>query len=170
MKTVIVLLFLLLALMLADEEKRVDELIIINQHPNDERLVDLLELVFNQPMEDFKVMSIPVTVSAYTASVDECDATPHITANQTPSRIGLIAVSRDILDELGIRRGQTVALPPYGVFMVEDVMNERWTRRVDILHVSKKAAKLFGIKKNIQLTWIPWDSKSLITSMNRSLN
>lgn len=125
----------------------------------------LLEQVFNQPIQHLQTYTATVTLSAYTASVDETNAEPWITANLTPSRIGLVAVSRDILLLAGLHLGQTILLPPYGAFQIQDVMHERWKMRVDILHASKKAARLFGVKENMKMVWIPWDGKTLITSM-----
>ncbi len=138
--------------------------------PVNERMLNLLELVFNQPLENLHIFSTRVTLSAYTASVDETNENPHVTATMTPSRIGLVAVSRDLLKVYGLHRGQTIVLPPYGVFQIQDVMNKRWTTRIDILHATKKAARLFGVQHNMQVIWIPWDGRSLITSMNQTPN
>ena len=136
----------------------------------DERMLGLLEMVFNQPLKDLHIFSTTVTLSAYTASVDETNENPHLTATMTPSRIGLAAVSRDLIEAYGLHRGQTIILPPYGAFQVQDVMNARWKLRIDLLHATKKAARLFGVKPNMKVIWIPWDGKSLIISMNKTLN
>jgi 3D (Asp-Asp-Asp) domain-containing protein len=130
----------------------------------------LMMSVFNQPIEEGdNVYTAFVTVSAYTASEDECDSSPELTAHMTPSRIGTVAVSRDILKKLGLHLGQTIVLPTYGAFMIEDVMNERWKMRVDILHATKKAAKLFGVKYRVPMVWIDWDGRTLVFSKNMTL-
>ena len=109
----------------------------------------VLALIFSRDCSKLNLKQLKVTVSAYTASVDECDCTPEVTASMTPSRIGLLAVSRDLLKKLPF--GTKVILGDYGVFTVADVMNKRYSRRVDILHANKKAAKLFGVKSSVTL-------------------
>ena len=113
----------------------------------------LLELIFNRPMTDYSLMSVEgITVTAYSAVPDETDDSPELTADLTDSRIGLLAVSRDMLQYLSY--GQIVILPPYGMFRVSDTMNPRFKNRVDILHASKLAARNFGIHKNMTLYWV----------------
>lgn len=97
--------------------------------------------------------STPVTVTAYSARAEETNSEPWYTADMTLSRVGILAVSRDILYELGIEYGDTVILEGYGVFKVHDTMNKRFRRRVDILMGNKRAAELFGIKRDVKLTW-----------------
>ena len=99
------------------------------------------------------MFSIPVEVTAYTASPDETNGEPWLTADMTPSRIGLLAVSRDLLDDVGLTYGQLVILEGLGVFKVRDTMNKRFSRRVDILMAHKKAARLFG-KHTTNLIWV----------------
>ena len=97
--------------------------------------------------------STPVTVTAYSARPQETNSEPWFTADMTPSRVGLLAVSRDLLYEVGLQYGQTVILEGLGVFKVRDTMNERFRRRVDILMAHHKAAKLFG-KREATLRWV----------------
>jgi len=94
----------------------------------------------------------PVTVTAYSSRVRETDDTPHITADMTTVRVGIIAVSRDLLDELGMVMGQRVLIPGYGVFEIRDKMNKRHRRRVDIWMADTRAATLHGVKQS-QLMW-----------------
>lgn len=114
-------------------------------------LRDLLDLPSDGQIVSF---STPVTVTAYTARVEECDSTPWVTANMTPSRPGILAVSRDLESELGISMGDTVWLDGLGFFIVADRMNPRWTRRVDILHASLKAAKRFSTREMVTMVWL----------------
>jgi 3D (Asp-Asp-Asp) domain-containing protein len=113
--------------------------------------------VFKQEVTDFTTFSTPVTITAYTAREEECDSTPETTADGTPSRIGLLAMSNDLYKELGFKKGDRVMLVTedgnLGVFAVHDGMNKRWRRRVDILHGNVKAARLFG-KTPGQLVWL----------------
>ncbi len=113
----------------------------------------LSELTFSRDMTNASLRTITVTASAYSASKAECNATPEITADGTPSRIGLLAISRDLESELGLQLGETVLLPGLGVFKIHDRMSTHKhkgtakckpiRRSVDILHVSHKAARLF---------------------------
>lgn len=123
---------------------------------------ELIEDVFNIEIADgFTSYSIPVTASAYTARAQECDVTPEVTADMTPSRIGLLAVSRDLIEVMGFKFGDIVMLTDggesLGVFVIRDVMNARYTNRVDILHASAKAARLFGVKRSVLLVRVVGD-------------
>ena len=97
--------------------------------------------------------STPVTVTAYTASEDETNNEPWFTADMSLSRVGMLAVSRDLLRDLNLKLGDEVVLGGYGVFKIRDKMNKRFTRRVDILFAHKKAALLFGKEENVKMTW-----------------
>ena len=92
-----------------------------------------------------KPIVIAVTRTAYTASQDECDSTPHITATGTKPKVGrTIAVSRDLFKHLKHRK---VYIEGLGIFTIEDTMNERYSNRVDLLVSSKSEAKKIGIGK-----------------------
>ena len=70
-----------------------------------------------------------VKMTAYTASVAECDEDPNLTAimvKPIPGRT--VAVSHDLKEFLGHR----VYIPGYGVFVIEDLMNERYTSAIDM--------------------------------------
>ena len=127
------------------------------------RTNDLIETIFKIEIdEEFSTWSTPVTVSAYTAREEECDSSPETTADMTPSRIGLLAVSRDLIEVMGLKFGDVVMLvdrgASLGVFTISDVMNPRWTNRVDILHGNLAAARLFGVRENVLLVRVVGDS------------
>ena len=96
-----------------------------------------------------------VTVTAYTPSVEECDSTPHITASGfkidtlNPKRHKIIAVSRDLKSKwkFGTKIKITGMGEHDGTYIVKDVMNKRYKKRIDIL-VGKqdKKFKFTGIK------------------------
>ncbi len=96
--------------------------------------------------------TLAVTATAYTAREEECNSQPWITASGTPSRVGVIAVSRD-MEKLGIRLGDLVIIKGMGLFRVEDRMNKRWSKRVDILHANLKAARKFA-KRKVEIMWL----------------
>lgn len=118
-----------------------------------ELAISLLEQSFGRPVQLENVHTTPVTLTAYSSTPDQCDASPHITASNKPVRHGVIAVSDDIIKELGLTFGQRVLIPGHGVFEVQDRMNPRWHRRVDIWHDDREAARLFGVQKGTIL-WV----------------
>ena len=86
-----------------------------------------------------------VTVTAYTARYNECDNTPTQTATMTKTRPGVgAAVSRDLIHFLGKR----IYVEGVGIREVDDVMNERWNKKIDILVPSINIAKEFGVKES----------------------
>lgn len=99
------------------------------------------------------IQTASVTITAYSSTRDQCDSTPHITASQKPVRVGSLAVSRDLLKEMGISYGQRVLIPGYGMFEVLDTMHPRWQRRVDIWESDREAALLFGRQEGT-LIWV----------------
>jgi 3D (Asp-Asp-Asp) domain-containing protein len=115
--------------------------------------ISLLEKSFGSPVQLQNIRTAPVTLTAYSSTPDQCDSTPHITASNKSVHHGIIAVSDDIVKELGISFGQKVLIPGHGVFEVQDRMNPRWHRRVDIWHDDREAARLFGIQKGTML-WV----------------
>lgn len=90
-----------------------------------------------------------VTVTAYTASRDECDEDPGNTAIMTKPVVGwTVAVSRDLLEE-GWTFGRKVWIDGVGVREISDVMNEKWSGRIDVLVGKKKDAKRFGRREGV---------------------
>jgi len=82
-----------------------------------------------------------VTVTTYTPSVEECDSTPNITASGfkidtlNPKRHKIIAVSRDLKSKwkFGTKIRITGIGKHDGTYIVKDVMNKRFKKRIDIL-------------------------------------
>ena len=82
-----------------------------------------------------------VTVTTYTPSVEECDSTPNITASGfkidtlNPKRHKVIAVSRDLKRKwkFGTKIRITGIGKYNGTYIVKDVMNKRYKKRIDIL-------------------------------------
>lgn len=96
-----------------------------------------------------------VTLTTYVPNVRETDSTPHITASgfkiskKNPKKHRIIAVSRDLKRKL--KFGQRVRLKNAGKYsgeyVVRDVMNKRFRKRVDILVNSKdKPTKLDNVQ------------------------
>ena len=86
-----------------------------------------------------------VTLTTYTPTAEECDSTPLITASgfkineSNPKRHRIIAVSRDLKRKykFGTKLRIKGAGKYDGTYTVRDVMNKRYTKRIDIL-VGKK--------------------------------
>jgi len=114
-------------------------------------------------------ISIPVVATGYSSSVWETDDTPYITASNTRTRRGVIALSRDLLqrhsEDAPFRFGDTVHLTGIGDFIVEDSMNQRWRRRVDVWFPNQSEARRFGSRPIILTaeTGIARDGKPSIT-------
>lgn len=118
------------------------------------RALSVLSDVFGHTVKPSELRSVQVTITAYSSTIDQCDSTPYIAANNEPVRVGALAVSPDMQKEFGIRFGQRVLIPGYGLFEVCDVMNPRWKRRVDIWESDRQAARLFGKRQGVMI-WAP---------------
>ncbi len=109
-----------------------------------------------------------LTATAYTSSVRETDSTPYITATGARTRLGIIAVSRDMLRELpygsrvkledlgtprGLGKGRFYYLFNNRVFVVEDTMHPRMQRRIDVWLPDRNTAIRFGVR-NVRVTII----------------
>lgn len=92
--------------------------------------------------------AVDVTITAYSSSPAETDSTPTITASGHRLSPGdhVIAVSRD-LEAAGLPFGSRVFIPSLGWFTVEDRMNKRWRKRVDVWMERRADAIRFGKKK-----------------------
>ena len=86
-----------------------------------------------------------VTISHYTRSKDETDSTPNQGSILTFVRPGFtVAVSHDLKWMLG----HYIYIYGRGVFYVEDLMDDRWEMKLDILVDTKKEAYKIGVKYN----------------------
>lgn len=93
-------------------------------------------------------VAVTVSVSAYTSRACETDDTPFITAANTSTRPGVLALSRDLLKRYTpgapFDFGDIVHINGLGDFVVEDSMHGRWQRRADIWFESVQDAREFG--------------------------
>jgi 3D (Asp-Asp-Asp) domain-containing protein len=110
-----------------------------------------------------KVMVLQAT--AYTSSVRETDSTPFVTATGMRTRLGVLAVSPDLLRVLpygtkvrlkdlgtvqGRGRGQFSYLFEGRVFVVADVMHPRMREKLDVWLPDRATALRFG-RRLVQL-------------------
>ena len=82
-------------------------------------------------------------VTAYTPSLDETDDDPTITAAMLKVKPGMVAVSRDLFKQ-GWTFGKKIYVEGMGIYMIADLMDDRWEKRIDILFFDKKEANHFG--------------------------
>jgi 3D (Asp-Asp-Asp) domain-containing protein len=94
---------------------------------------------------------VKVVATGYSSTIRETDHTPFITASNTATREGILALSRDLLKRYTpgapFDFGDRVHVPGLGEFIVEDAMNSRWNNRIDVWFPSTDAAKRFGVKE-----------------------
>lgn len=84
-------------------------------------------------------------VTGYSPRVQECDSTPYVNAYNKRVKLGTVAVSPDLF-VLGWTFGREIYIKGYGVFEIQDLMNERHTNRVDIFFWETDKAIKFGNK------------------------
>lgn len=97
-------------------------------------LVQTVEAKQVEPVEEWK----QAEVTAYTASVDETDASPLIMASGKMVYIGAIACPRSIA------LGEKIEIKGLGVYTCEDRMNIRYTNNFDVFMTTKAEALKFG--------------------------
>jgi 3D (Asp-Asp-Asp) domain-containing protein len=105
--------------------------------------------------------------TGYNSSVSQTDSTPRVTATGARTRFGVIALSRDMLRSIpygsqvtledmgalgsGAGRGRFNSMLQGVVFIVEDTMNKRISRTVDVWFHSRSTAMRWG-KRQVKLT------------------
>jgi 3D (Asp-Asp-Asp) domain-containing protein len=82
-----------------------------------------------------------VTLTTYVPNQKETDSSPHITASgfkidsSNPKKHRIIAISRDLKKKWGFNKKVRIrkAGKYNGVYVIKDVMNKRFRKRIDIL-------------------------------------
>jgi 3D (Asp-Asp-Asp) domain-containing protein len=90
----------------------------------------------------FVSKELTVPISAYSSTVDQCDASPFITANGAYVYDGLIAANF-------LPFGTKVKIPSlFGdkIFTVEDRMNKRYDKKIDVWFADRESAIEFGVR------------------------
>ena len=103
-----------------------------------------------------------VTVTAYSPRVRETDDTPYITASNLRVAEGTVAVSRDLwrggwafgkkvfIECAPGEKGRKEAKAGLcGIFIIRDVMNQRFTKRMDIFIHSTRKARAAGKRSRV---------------------
>lgn len=108
-----------------------------------ERALVVTQALQVKQMENKQVRT--VTVTAYNPLEDQCDADPYIAASMRKVRLGTVAVSRDLFDQ-GWVFGKKIRIEGLGIFEINDLMNKRFTKRVDVFMWDESDAMKFGHK------------------------
>ncbi len=86
---------------------------------------------------------IIATITAYTPRKIETDHTPYIAASGKRVKPGTVAVSRDLFWN-GWTFGKKIYIQGLGIFTINDLMNKKYKKHIDIFMYSYKKAKRFG--------------------------
>ena len=102
-----------------------------------------------------KERTLKVTATAYNSLPGQTQGNPTLTAWGEILVPGMkaIAVSRDLLS-MGLTRGVKIRIEDLpGNFRVQDKLNKRWKRRIDIyMGTDEKAARQWG-KREVTIRW-----------------
>jgi len=91
-----------------------------------------------------------VDITMYNPEVNQTDSTPFITASNKQVKTGYCATSRDLKKKYKLEYGDLVVIPMLNMCLeIQDIMNKRYTDRIDIFSFSKQEAIKFGVKKQI---------------------
>ncbi|MBU0655960.1 MAG: 3D domain-containing protein [Gammaproteobacteria bacterium] len=100
--------------------------------------------------------SLKVTATAYNSLSSQTDGTPNIAAWGDRLRPGMkaIAISRDLLKQHGLSRGDKVRISGLkGEYVVLDKMHSRWRKKIDIyMGKDRRAARHWGRRK-VTIHW-----------------
>jgi 3D (Asp-Asp-Asp) domain-containing protein len=95
---------------------------------------------FNPTPSPIAETNIVVTMTTYTTSVGQTDSNPYETASgfildkKNPKQHKIIAISRDLRDTFAFGDSVYVKAGKYsGTYVVHDVMNKRFKKKIDLL-------------------------------------
>ncbi len=109
-----------------------------------ERALAVTQALQHKLLENKQVRTVVVT--AYNPVEDQCDADPFVAASMRRVRSGTVAVSRDLFDQ-GWVFGKKIRIEGLGIFEINDLMNKRFTHRVDVFMWDEADARAFGHKE-----------------------
>ena len=96
-----------------------------------------------------------VTVTSYNNHTNQTDDSPNITATNRPVRENMVAASFDLLNKGFVHYGDLVYIDCMKQwYVVEDTMNKRFERTLDIFLFSKEESLKINKKCNIEIVHI----------------
>lgn len=96
-----------------------------------------------------------IIITSYNNDPSQTDDSPNVTATNRGVREGVVAVSYDFINKGLIRYGDLLYIDCFGKwYLVEDTMNKRFTRRVDIFLFDKEKSNKINKKCNIKVIHI----------------
>jgi 3D (Asp-Asp-Asp) domain-containing protein len=114
---------------------------------------------------------VKAVVTAYSSTPDQTDETPWLTASCTPTRPGIIALSRDLLRtftaDAPFEFGDMVLVAGVGVFLVEDTMAPRWRNRADIWFPTRLQAQRWGRRNAVLAPVVELDRATDLVAAER---
>ena len=114
-------------------------------------LLFTLSLCFVLTSVEARKSSYKVTAYAYNSCKKQTDSTPHITAfGKKPKKGVTVAVSKDLkhLKNKRVKVTDPKTKKVIGIYKVEDIMNQRHRRSIDVFFgKDKKLARKFGKQK-----------------------
>lgn len=123
---------------------------IVELRQNNAKLTNILGQVFQEDFDLTRLKIDAVTVSSYSSDYNQCDSEPYITSSGSTVSPGCIATSRD----LPIAKNKHILAVGIGTLRNEDTMHKRHNKSLDVWLPDKKAAKAFGIRKNVTIMWL----------------
>ena len=127
-----------------------------------------------------EALVLELTMTAYSSSPDQTDATPFVTASGQRVRDGIVAISRD-LERLGLRFGSKVVVTAVGgpscgpaarelvgrVLEVQDRMHRRKRRQIDVWRPSREGALAIGRCRVRAVAFTPANPSLLAQAVTR---
>lgn len=115
-----------------------------------------IEETYNlENVEHTKRVLTGVTITSYNNHENQTDDTPNITATNRPVREGMVAVSKDFLTNNWAKYGDLVYIDCFNRwYVIEDVMNQRFEKRMDIFLFDKAESLKINKTCNIEIVHI----------------
>ena len=96
-----------------------------------------------------------ITITSYNNHSNQTDDSPNITATNRPVRENMVAASFDLLNKGLVHYGDLIYIDCMKQwYVVEDTMNRRFERRLDIFLFSKEESLKINKKCNIEVVHI----------------
>lgn len=119
---------------------------------NQEEIINIVSKFNLKNVEYTKQVLLGVQVTSYNNEAMQTDSTPNITATNRPVREGIIAASPDLLNKGIMKYGDLVFIDCFNQwFVVEDTMNKRFTRRLDVFLFDKQESLKINRTCNIEI-------------------